>query len=193
MISNDGFSVVAPIRRMLPFSTAAKRHPAAPCRSGRISSTKTMVRVPYWRAPSASLMTCLISLMPASTAENSTKSASVMRAIILASVVLPVPGGPRNHRRGIVALDLNAQRFARADQVFLSYEFIERARTHAVGQRARAARGSSWFGMGANRLIEKVKSQKSNCRSKASGFEYRLFPPYASNFEIYFCILTSDF
>src|SRR5271166_4065453 len=55
----------------------------------------TMVRVPYCRARSASAMTCLISLIPASTAENSMNSARVMFAMIFASVVLPVPGGPQ--------------------------------------------------------------------------------------------------
>src|ERR1700676_1139999 len=59
---------------------------------------KTMVRVPYCRARSASAMTCLISLIPASTAENSMNSALVMRAMIFASVVLPVPGGPQKIR-----------------------------------------------------------------------------------------------
>src|ERR1700722_12317336 len=54
-----------------------------------------MVRVPFWRARSASVITCLISLIPAITAENSMKSALVMPAMILASVVLPVPGGPQ--------------------------------------------------------------------------------------------------
>src|ERR1035438_7550388 len=55
----------------------------------------TMVRVPYWRARSASAMTCLISLIPASTAENSMNSALVRFAMIFASVVFPVPGGPQ--------------------------------------------------------------------------------------------------
>ena len=66
------------------------------------------------------------------------KSALVMRAMILASVVLPVPGGPEDHRGGIVALDLHAQRFAGAHQMLLPNEFIEGARTHTIGQRARA-------------------------------------------------------
>src|SRR5437660_12331993 len=54
-----------------------------------------MVRVPYWRARSASDITCLISLIPASTAENSMNSAFVIFAMIFARVVLPVPGGPQ--------------------------------------------------------------------------------------------------
>src|SRR5216684_1340099 len=54
-----------------------------------------MVRVPYCRAFSASSMTCLISLIPESTAENSMNSALVMWAMIWARVVLPTPGGPQ--------------------------------------------------------------------------------------------------
>ncbi len=64
------------------------------------------------------------------------KSALVMRAMILARVV-----APEDHRGGVVALDLHAQRFARPDQVLLPDEFIEGARAHAVGQRACALSG----------------------------------------------------
>jgi hypothetical protein len=49
------------------------------------------------------------------------------------------PGrSPENQRPHIVALDLNAQRLAWADELFLADKFFERARTHAVGQRPRA-------------------------------------------------------
>ena len=41
---------------------------------------------------------------------------------------------PEDHRSGIVAFDLDAQRLAGADEVFLSDKFFERARTHAVGE-----------------------------------------------------------
>ena len=95
MISKDGFSVVAPISRMLPFSTCGRNASCCALLKRWISSMKTMVRVPYWRARSASAMTCLISFIPVSTAENSRNSAFVMCAMILASVVLPVPGGPQ--------------------------------------------------------------------------------------------------
>src|SRR5579885_1756487 len=54
-----------------------------------------MVRVPYCLGRSASAITCLISLIPASTAENSMNSALVMLAMIFARVVFPVPGGPQ--------------------------------------------------------------------------------------------------
>ena len=48
---------------------------------------------------------------------------------------------PEDERADIVALDLRAQRLARTDQVLLADEFIERPRTHAVGQRASAVAG----------------------------------------------------
>src|SRR6266851_5360408 len=54
-----------------------------------------MVRDPNPAAFSASTITCLISLIPESTAENSMKLACVRCAMIFASVVFPVPGGPQ--------------------------------------------------------------------------------------------------
>src|SRR5277367_1213869 len=54
-----------------------------------------MVREPICEACSLATMTCLISLMPERTAENSRKVACVVSAMILASEVLPIPGGRR--------------------------------------------------------------------------------------------------
>ncbi len=42
---------------------------------------------------------------------------------------------PQKHRPELVAFNLRAQRFARAEQLLLSDEFIERLRTHPIGQR----------------------------------------------------------
>ncbi len=47
---------------------------------------------------------------------------------------------PEKHRDHVVALDLRAQRLAGTEQVVLADEFVERARAHAVGERARALR-----------------------------------------------------
>ena len=52
---------------------------------------------------------------------------------------------PEDHRGRVVTLDLHAQRFAGADQMLLPDKFIERARAHAVGERA-SARGVRVFG-----------------------------------------------
>ena len=54
-----------------------------------------MVRECSSAALAAAAITCLISLMPLMTAENSMKLAWVVSAMILASVVLPTPGGPQ--------------------------------------------------------------------------------------------------
>ena len=42
---------------------------------------------------------------------------------------------PEEHRAQIVAFDLDAERFPRTKEVFLAHEFVERLRTHAVGER----------------------------------------------------------
>ncbi len=79
--------------------------------------------------------------MPLITAENSMKLALVVSAMILASVVLPTPGGPQKIMEPeIVALDLHAQRLAGADQVLLAAQLLQGARAHALGQR----RGAEW-------------------------------------------------
>ncbi len=54
-----------------------------------------MVRECISDAWAAATITCLISLMPLITAENSMKLALVVSAMILARVVLPTPGGPQ--------------------------------------------------------------------------------------------------
>ena len=96
LTSNDGFSVVAPIRTMSPASTRGRNASCCALLKRWISSTNTIVRRPIRRRRScAAAMTSLISLMPASTALNGTKCACVISAITRASVVLPVPGGPQ--------------------------------------------------------------------------------------------------
>ena len=68
----------------------------------------------------------------------------VMRAISCASVVLPdARRPPQDHRGQLVALDLLAQRLARAEDVLLPDEVLQALRAHALGQRAAARpRGS---------------------------------------------------
>ena len=112
-----------------------------------------MVRVPYCRARSASAMTCLISLMPASTAENSMKSALVMRAMILRQRGLADARRSPEDQRARCRRARSAVRsgFARTEQMLLPDKFVERARTHAIGQRAGAIgvrQRSGWFGKG---------------------------------------------
>ena len=97
-----------------------------------------MVRECISEAWAAAAMTCLISLMPLMTAENSMKLAWVVSAMILARVVLPTPGGPQKIMEpAIVALDLHAQGLAGADQVLLAA-----AARRGVRGRMRSARGA---------------------------------------------------
>ena len=94
--SNEGFSVVAPIRTMSPDSTRGRKASCCALLKRWISSMKRIVRRPERRrASSASAITSRISLMPDSTALNVMKCARVTFAITRASVVLPVPGGPQ--------------------------------------------------------------------------------------------------
>ena len=79
------------------------------------------------------------------------KVALVVSAMILARVVLPTPGGPQKIMEPrVVALDLDTQGLAGAEQVFLADKFVEGAGTHAFGQRRRSPRRA--FGGGA-RLV----------------------------------------
>ena len=94
--SNEGFSVVAPISTMVPFSTCGRNASCCPRLKRWISSTKRIVRRRRRaRSVSASATTWRISFTPDSTAENATKRAPMTCAISEASVVLPEPGGPQ--------------------------------------------------------------------------------------------------
>ena len=76
------------------------------------------------------------SATPAETAETGTKSASVLPAMMRASVVLPVPGGPQRIIEGRrAALDQPAQELPLADDVLLPDVLVERARPHPRGER----------------------------------------------------------
>ena len=96
LTSNDGFSVVAPMSTMSPASTRGRKASCCALLKRWISSTKTIVRCPLdRRRSSAAVMTILMSLMPAITALKGTNRARVASAMMRASVVLPVPGGPQ--------------------------------------------------------------------------------------------------
>ena len=66
-------------------------------------------------------------------------SALVMCAIICASVVLPVPGGPQKISEPVSSRSICVRSgLPGAEHVLLPNEFVQRARTHAVSQRAAA-------------------------------------------------------
>src|ERR1700676_3808831 len=94
--SNEGFSVVAPINVMCPASTYGRNASCCALLNRCTSSTNTIVRCPDRDLRSATTITSLISLIPASTALNDTNSERVSRAINLARVVFPHPGGPHS-------------------------------------------------------------------------------------------------
>ncbi len=104
LISKEGFSVVAPIKMMLPFSTYGKKASCCALLKRWISSTNTIVLSPIIRSLSARFMTSLISLIPLVTALKSINDARVICAMILASVVFPTPGGPQNIMEDIISL-----------------------------------------------------------------------------------------
>src|SRR3984893_1250770 len=96
MTSKEGFSVVAPMNVMCPASTYGRNASCCALLKRCTSSTNTIVRCPDRDLRSATTITSFISLIPANPALNDTNSERVSRAINLASVVFPHPGGPHS-------------------------------------------------------------------------------------------------
>ena len=93
--SKKGFSVVAPIRLTVPFSTQGRRASCWAVLKRCTSSMNRIVRRPWWASRSRAASTSARrSFTPASTALRLLKWARVLPAMIRARVVLPVPGGP---------------------------------------------------------------------------------------------------
>ncbi len=80
---------------MSPRSTCGKNASCCALLKRCTSSTNTIVRRPLVRRRAASAITVLISLIPLITALKGTKSLRVVRAMIVANVVFPHPGGPQ--------------------------------------------------------------------------------------------------
>ncbi len=90
-----GFSVVAPIRTMTPFSTSSSSTSCWARLKRCSSSMNSTVRRPAWaRVARARSMIARTSLTDAPAALSLWNAAETCRAITNASVVLPVPGGP---------------------------------------------------------------------------------------------------
>ncbi len=136
LISKEGFSVVAPIKIMLPFSTKGRKASCCALLKRWISSTNTMVRVPNRRLFSASCMTALISLIPLVTAEKSMKLDLVRWAMILARVVFPTPGGPQKIMEEIRSLSMRRRRTFPGPRRWVCPTY-----SSSVSGRSRAARG----------------------------------------------------
>ena len=111
-------------------------------------------------------MTSRISLMPESTALNETNRALVVSAMMRASVVLPVPGGP--HRM----MDCSRSRSIASrsglpgrEQLLLADELVEGARPHPLGQRCRRVRfREQLFGEQGIHKYPDFRLQISDCR-----------------------------
>ncbi len=94
LTSNDGFSVVAPMKVKSPDSTCGRNASCWLLLKRWTSSTKTTVGRPVVRAACARSTASRMSLTPPSTADMAMNCASNASAIRRASVVLPTPGGP---------------------------------------------------------------------------------------------------
>ncbi len=92
---NDGFSVVAPISTMSPDSTAFRMESCCALLKRWISSRKSSVFTPLARFASPAWITFLTSATPDETALRKWASMPNRPAMILARVVLPVPGAPQ--------------------------------------------------------------------------------------------------
>jgi hypothetical protein len=103
-IENHGFSVVAPIKVMIPFST--KGNNVSCCALFRlcISSKKTIDPFAKLKFISACFMISFKSSFLLETPDNSRNCASILFAIILANVVFPVPAGHQKSIDGMYLL-----------------------------------------------------------------------------------------
>ena len=95
--SNDGFSVVAPMRVMVPSSSTGRNASCCDFMNRWISSTNKRVPPPRRRASSKATFR---SRTPAKMAESWTMGRPASRARMRAMVVLPHPGGPQRMRQG---------------------------------------------------------------------------------------------
>ena len=95
-----GFSVVAPMSVIVPFSTKGKRVSCCDLFRRWISSRKTSVALPYFWFSSACWMMVVRSSFLLLTPERGKKSACIWVAMISARVVFPQPGGHRKSKEG---------------------------------------------------------------------------------------------
>jgi len=101
------------------------------------SSTNTTVGLPpAARAACARSTASRMSLTPPSTAEMAMNSRPKASAISRASVVLPCPAAPQDHRVRAARFEGHAQWLARAEQMGLADHFVEPVRPQPLGQRS---------------------------------------------------------
>ena len=110
LTSNDGFSVVAPIKVTVPFSACGRTASCWALFQRWTSSMNRIVRSAGVRR--ASSTTLRRSATPAVTADMATNRERVRRAMTSARVVLPDPGGPHRTMLGTLSAS-SARRSAR--------------------------------------------------------------------------------
>ena len=109
--SKDGFSVVAPMSTTVPFSTWGRTTSCCALLKRCISSTNRIVRWPCIpRRSLASAAIFLRSATPDATALIALKWLFVTLATSVASVVLPVPGGPHSMMDGTRSASMLSRR-----------------------------------------------------------------------------------
>ena len=161
LTSNDGFSVVAPMSTTVPRSTWGRIASCCALLKRWISSMKRMVRCPVARSSlPASSTTRRRSATPAVTAERATKRARVPRAMTLASVVLPLPGGPQKIIEGTTSRS-SARRSARPGPSRCSCPTT----SSSVRGRMRSARGRACSG-NASLSAGALRSRGQPCRDE---------------------------
>ncbi len=101
--SKLGFSVVAPRRVTTPLSTSGSTASCCALLKRWISSMKSTVRWPMRRRSRARSMILRSSATPDDTALTDSKAAPDISARMLASDVLPLPGGPQRMSEGMVS------------------------------------------------------------------------------------------
>ena len=133
--SKEGFSVVAPTRTTVPFSTGGRRASCWALLKRWISSRKKSVRsaVDSSRCWARSII-ARTSARPAH-GRRSSKAARAWTASSRARVVFPVPGGPYRISECGRPCSIAVRKGSRGRQVLLADELPERPRPHASGER----------------------------------------------------------
>jgi hypothetical protein len=134
--SNDGFSVVAPMKVKSPDSTCGRNASCWALLKRCTSSTNTTVFCPAARPARACSTASRISLTPPRTAGHRQEAGvegggDEPRQGRLADARRP----PEDHRVQPPGLEGDAQRLARAQQVLLADDLVERPRAQALSER----------------------------------------------------------
>ena len=127
--SNEGFSVVAPMKVNSPLRHTAGTHPAGLVEAMHFVDEQDGAAAGIGAHDLRALDRLADVLHAGSTADSAMNSASKASAISRASVVLPTPGGPhRIIECGFARFEGEPQRLAGAEQMLLADHVIERLR-----------------------------------------------------------------